>query len=210
MFSLAKKPVRKCGVLGEENCEELLVVKKIDDTASFSDRVHRQHGRADVDRLDASLGSHYRSDSGTTKGVVTHNELLKRDMGVGSEHFQDRGTNAVCSVALVSVNFHDDSFVNKGHVARMVFLWVVRMNRMCHVSRKEETLVYRLEIMFLVKSREGAEDTLGDFDGHVAVSTLGGRRADLFVVEKHDHVDLSVIALFNWELRMLDQSIEGT
>lgn len=70
--------------------------------------------------------------------------------------------------------------------------------------------MYRLEIMFLVKSREGAEDTLSDFDSHVAVSTLCGRRADLFVVEKHDHVDLSVIALFNWELRMLDQSIEGT
>ena len=61
-MSLAKKPVRKCGVLGEEDCEELLVVEKVDDTASLSDGVHPKHRRTDVDRLDASLGSYNRSD----------------------------------------------------------------------------------------------------------------------------------------------------
>ena len=100
--------------------------------------------------------------------------------------------------------------MNKGHVVRVMLLWVVRMNGMGHVSRKEETLVHRLEVMLLVKSCEGAEDTLGYLDSHIAISTLGGSRADLLVIEQHDHVDLSVIALFNWQLGVLDQSIEGT
>jgi len=64
--------------------------------------------------------------------------------------------------------------------------------------------------MLLVESCEGTKDTLGYLDGHVAISTLCGCRADLLVIEQHDHVDLSVVASFNWQLGVLDQSIEGT
>ena len=91
----------------------------------------------------------------------------------------------------------------------MVLLWVVRMHSMGHVCRKNETTMDSLEVKFLVKWGQTAKDSLGDFDGHIAISTLCRRRSDLFVIEQHYHINLCVVALLKRDLRALDESIEG-
>jgi len=60
--SLSKKAIGEGRVLSEEDTEELLVVDKVNDTASLSNGVHSQHGCTDVDGLDAGLGSDQGSD----------------------------------------------------------------------------------------------------------------------------------------------------
>ena len=56
----------------------------------------------------------------------------------------------------------------------LMLLRVVRVNGMGHISRQEETLVDSLEVLILIESGKTSENSLGDFNTHVAVGTLSG------------------------------------
>jgi len=65
-----------------------------------------------------------------------------------------------------------------------------------------------LEVELLVPGAQCTEDALRNFNCHVAVSSLSRLRADLLVIEQHDHVDLGVVALLERDLRALHKRIE--
>lgn len=75
-----------------------------------------------------------------------------------------------------------------------MLLRIVRVDSMGHICGDQEGPVNGLEVRLLVELSKAAENSLGDLDGHVGVSSLGRLRTDLLVVEKDDHIDLGVLA----------------
>lgn len=73
----------------------------------------------------------------------------------------------------------------------VMLLRVIWVHPMCHVCREHETPAHRpVVVREIVLLAQAFVHPLGDLCGQVGVSTLGRRRADLFMVEEHDHVDI--------------------
>ena len=64
MRSLSEQAPGEFGVVSKEGFEQSAVEDEVDHTASLTDAVHTEHGRADVDGLDPGLGGHHGSDGG--------------------------------------------------------------------------------------------------------------------------------------------------
>ena len=95
----------------------------------------------------------------------------------------------------------------------MVFLRIVRVHSVRHVSAKQEAavngLVVILPIELAIARIKSIEDPLGGLDDHVAVSTLCRLRANLLMVKQHDHLDFGIITLLKRNLGSLNHSVQA-
>lgn len=66
----------------------------------------------------------------------------------------------------------------------LVFISVIRVDSMGHVSRNEETLVdASVEVLLFVRGVDALKNSLSDFCSHVTIGSLGGLGANFFVVK---------------------------
>lgn len=76
----------------------------------------------------------------------------------------------------------------------LMFLRVVRVNSMSHVSRNQETISNDSVVVLLRQIWvQVPGNAFGGLDNHVAVCSLGRLRTNFFVIEEHDHADLRII-----------------
>ena len=100
--------------------------------------------------------------------------------------------------------------MNFGTVLGLVLVRVARMDSVSHISREQETPVHASVVVLLAPVAQGTVKACCYFNSHVTVSTLSRLRADLFMVEKHDHVDFSMISALGWCFGVLNHSIKGS
>ena len=188
--------MRELGVVGEENVEQELVVEEVDYSAGLPDRVHRQLRGSNVDDLDAGLGCDHRTNRRSAQAILFDHEVLQghRRRCICSEDSQDRSTHRVSHVPLVRIDLDHHSIVDFRMVLSLVLLWVVRMDGVGHVCRNHKTISNDSEVVFFGEvTLEIEGDSLSGFANEVAVGTLGRLGTNLFVVEKHDHANFSVV-----------------
>ena len=66
------------------------------------------------------------------------------------------------------------------------------------------------EVVFLTPLTQAAIDSLSDFNTHVAIGSLRRLRTNLFVIKKHNHVNLSMLSICWFCFSMLDNGIESS
>jgi hypothetical protein len=80
---------------------------------------------------------------------------------------------------------------------RMVFLWIVRVDCMSHISRYQETLMdCSIVVFFLIAFRKCFMNSLSHFNSKIAICSLLRNRPNLFMVKQHYHVNLSIVCLW--------------
>ena len=95
----------------------------------------------------------------------------------------------------------------------VVLLGVVRVHSVRHVSAEQETAVDGSVVILPVElawsAAEAVEDPLRRLDDHIAVGTLRRLRSNLLMIEQHDHFDLRVISLIEWDLGALNHGVQA-
>lgn len=103
-------------------------------TAGLADAVHAEHWGADVDALDARVGSDQGTNRAAAERVVSHDKLLNRDSAPVSDRFEDRLANGVGSIAEVSVDLDHDSLVDAGHMLTVMLASKVGVHCVGHIG----------------------------------------------------------------------------
>ena len=100
----------------------------------------------------------------------------------------------------------------------VVLLGVVRVHGVRHVRAEQEAAVDGSVVILpheltwpkpLALVVEAVEDPLRRLDDHIAVGALRRLRANLLMIEQHDHFDLSIVSLLEWNLGTLNHSVQA-
>ena len=178
-------------------------------TASLSNTVHGPLWSANISRSDSS-GGQDRPNCASTATVVLHNEFLDGDLVAVRQFSDEEACPSGSGIALIVVCLDDWSLMNLGAVFILMEACVVRMNSVSHVSRDKEaateTLLQQIaEISFVQASQDSVEHML-----HVvAICTMAGCRADLFMIEQGSNTNV-VLSLQRSLRRLGNQSFNRT
>jgi hypothetical protein len=125
-------------VVSEETGEELLVMVKVQDPTSLPNAVHPKHGCSNVHSLDTSFCRDHGAYGRPTGRIVLDHEVLDRHIAHRRQLSDQSSSNAVCHISLISVCLYDYSVMNLGCMLWVMFLTVVWMQAVSHISRDHE------------------------------------------------------------------------
>jgi len=178
--------------------EEVTIVDTVENTSSLSNGMHSPHRSSNINGLDTRVAGSNRTDSRTASWVISHHKLLKRNVALLSNCFQERRGNQISGIPLIVIHLDNNTFIDF-HCMVVLMLWsIVRVDCMGHVCwNKEWVLNCFLEAItrYIFTRCENFVYSVNWLEDDRWACSLSWIWATLFVIEQEGHVYGSSLVL---------------
>ena len=184
----------KCRIFIQEGIKKISVVFQINNTHGFSDTVHGKLWSTDVHCFHSRFGSDHWANCRSTETILLYNEILNWYVCSNSQFSQKRSTCCISHISLISIVLKHNTLMKFWLMLGLMFVNIIRMDSVCHISWHKVTLANTSIIVFLSSILlQCIEDSFCRLHKHVAVSSLGRLWSNFFMIKQHNHTDICII-----------------